>query len=337
MEKEYEFLPWLPEDAQREILKRINDPIEIIKLSQISNQLKKLLKISITKLTSDENPLYLKVGWLSDYAFLELVDDTIVFEIDDDEMIKIPINLKKFNLLYMEDLTHYQKLFNYLLSNLHDDIKNYTIRFIFESEGLADQHPMLLEGIYFAIIIDQGYYYSLLSSKAGIMARQILYKITKDLNSLQLYPHDLTNYFDTAIKTNPSFNNFVVDVSIELNINLFDLMPTYRKTGFILYDRQYDIIFAILSKYIQYKNLSLSPLQPYGFIKVKYDFLIIKYRTELVLEDDLITIDWDERDDSTFYNIDTPLITLITHLRLTDPSIYELLIADYHNIQNLKV
>nr|QBK90294.1 MAG: hypothetical protein LCPAC102_02070 [Pithovirus LCPAC102] len=172
----------LPVDVQQEILSRIYNPIDIITLGKINKYIRALLKSSIKKLDTIENPLYLNIRWLNDYPKLELVNDNIIFNINKYNIINknlilsIPNKLKKFNIQIscnkhigsINDINNIiQNILTQIIKNIRLD--NYTIRFIIKDRN--DSH---------ALIIDNGFYSNIynFTNKSNLFITQI------DLNDI---------------------------------------------------------------------------------------------------------------------------------------------------------
>ncbi len=347
----------LPPELQVHLLSQVTDVDQIIKLSLVNTQIRNLLKKSITTLTTDKNPLYLVDDWLTDYRFLRSISDNIIFMTLNPNLV-LPIHLKKFT-IYIPGIHPFdimQNLTNQLKRPLHD----YTVRIIYQ------RYAFYIENIEYmassALIIDDGFYTILhnysdketphtddeinldedienILINAGINLQE--FDTFKKPNTLYKYTLDNNQNEDFILNVaypNIKFREFLNDLSKELNVDLLAKLPIYQQTGYIYYTETDNLIRLLIERYIALKNLKISDSARGMY--VMDDKFISKYKEEIRAkyvadplgeEKNQFFISYLSIESPGFISEDRNL--LISHLYLTKPTYYELILNEYMNFE----
>lgn len=158
MDSTYYNLENMPIEMVDKILSGLTNPYDILNMSVSSNYVKSILTNSIDTLKSEDELLYLDIGWLDSYPKLKDVSDNIIFHIETTNLMNfiIPTNLMKFNIRILVksdyDLSSYDEntFIKYIYQQLTNDITEYTVRIIinFESDSSLD-HAVILDRLKF--------------------------------------------------------------------------------------------------------------------------------------------------------------------------------------------
>lgn len=312
----------LPPETLVNILKNtinMENPDEILRVSNISTYLRNVLRSSIEKLETNEDLLYLDIGWLTQYPRLKEVSDNIIFTIDVSNLkeIQIPRYLIKFNvrihvpLNFNIDAYNEDTFFRYLLESLkHTRLDNYTVRFI---------HQFDIEPKYnFTLIIDRGKiakltnytkrnvlfpaanvptldYRRLFEEEMNIKLidtndsnDMIYYNSAKDDEMMFLEYHDLD--LGKVLYPIQLFKNYFNDITISINQNINELdnedifmivqsIQYYNETGYI----EKGMIKWMTDFYLEIHNLFIRVIaggNVRGHLEVQLNDILRQYFTE---------------------------------------------------------
>lgn len=297
----------LPPEILINILKNITNPDEILRVSNTSIYLRNVLRYSIEKLETNEDLLYLDVGWLTQYPRLREVSDDIIFTIDVTQMkeFTIPKSLIKFNVrIYVpirSDIQYYTDttVIKYILNLLdRSRIYEYTIRFIHQFDFAPKYNKTLIldrskiakitnyskTNVLFPRGTDPTMDYIRLFNDLNIKLINI-----NDPNDMNYYQQNKNNELmfielpDMNMKNIKypisTFKNFVNDIVPTLNANITKIsgpdysntMTYFRETGYI--DSRH--IEWMIDKYVDFNNLYTRDNT--GREIVQFDDIILRY------------------------------------------------------------
>lgn len=313
----------LPTETKRNIISFISDPDEIISLGSQSLEFKELLYEGVTDLRTEKNPYYLDIDWLTNYPMLQEVSDNIIFRftLGNELNFRIPYCLKKFNFAIsyvIDDETLLINTLSYLFNQLRDDKKvceldECTIRVMINDA--TDNYKDT------AFVIDKQNISLFPILDINSLRSREMFKIESICQQLEIdYPYykmgtgwgflDSLNFVTDCYYPTPLFKQFIDDISPEIGLDLKShFLKGYMKTSIYIIVSIYATKVAKFSGHIT--NLTKADLIDYKI----HDYLITDYCDDVV-----------KTLKRKFKPSDRNV--LISHLYLTEPSIYQSLKSD---------